>query len=169
MIAATTRELELLRSGTLDVSHPLSFEQIPLSTLMDDLLATHGYVFQRRTIGRKLEIGLARKVSFQMVLQATSRSMFLTSRLHPNLVDCYLVSGYDNVVSEITWAQRIYVRPVAGREVSLSFGKGYKLDKSDDAWSLKPLLRRRVKLSEQMLRERGWQFDLLKQVRTTQP
>jgi hypothetical protein len=170
VIAATTLELELLRNGTLDVSNPLSFEQLTLSSFTNDLLATHGYVFQRRQIGRKLEIGMARKVSFQMTFQASSRSLFLNSRLYPNLVDCYLLSGYDDVLSEITWAQRLYVRPAAGqREVTLAFGRGYKLDKSDEGWTLKPLLRRRVKLSEQVLSQRGWQFDLLNQIRAAKP
>lgn len=166
MIATTIQELESLRNGTLDVAKPLSFDQVSASALINELSATHGYVFQQRSIGSKTEIGIARTISLQMVFRASQRSMFLGSRLIPILLDCYLISGYDDVLSEVTWSKRISVRPVSrsNREVSLQLGTGYKLDKIDESWSMKPLLRRKMKLSEKVLQDRGWQFDLFKRV-----
>lgn len=167
MIATTIQELDSLRDGTLDVTKPLSFDQMPLSTLINELSASHGYVFQQRSIGKKVEIGIARRVEFQMIVRASHRSIFWTSRLCPVLFDCYLLSGYNDIVSEVTWAKRIRVWPVSPRkgEVSLAMWPGHKLDKSEEGWTLKALKRRKTKLSEKLLRDRGWQFDLVPPVR----
>jgi hypothetical protein len=171
VIATTLQELESLRNGTLDVAKPLSFEQMSVASLFNELAPTHGYVFQQRNIGRKSEFGVARTISLQMVFRTSQRSMLLGSRLIPILLDCYLVSGYDDIVSEVTWAKRITVRHVAkgNREINLRFGPGYKLDRIDDSWTLKPLLRRKVKLSEKTLQDRGWQFNLFQHVLSAQP
>jgi hypothetical protein len=164
-------ELVDLRSGTLDVSRPLSLEQLPARALIQELQTIHCFVFQERAIGKKTEIGIARKIAYELIFRRHKNSLLPVTRLYPILVDCYLISAYDDVLSEITWTRRINVRPVirSQRELKLSFGRGHKLDRTVDGWQLKPLLRRQTKLSEQLLRSHGWQFDLLPPFHTAKP
>jgi len=161
--AAAMSDLALLRKGKLSTSALSTFDQLSGQSLIDELVLVHPFVFQRRDCGRKHEIGLAREVAYELVFQKLPRSLFHGVRVYPTLLRCYLISTYDDAISEITWASRIQVRPVSGKGkgLALSFRSGFKLDKTIDGWSVKPLLRRKTVVSEESLSKRGWQFDVL--------
>ena len=75
-----------------------------------------------------------------------------------------MISSYDDEISELTWANRIHLRPPQADSDGLivRFGKGFKLEKTIDGWTIKPLLQRRVSLSASVLKKHGWQFDVLR-------
>jgi hypothetical protein len=164
MLTGTLKnDLMQITRGTLDTSAPLSFDQISGKSLIDEISADFPFVFQRRDQGQKHEVAMARKVSYELAFKKLPNTLFRGARLLPILSRCFLLSMYDDKISEVTWANRILVVPVAGKgnEIALKFGSGFKLDRSPDGWTLKPLLRRKVVLSESFLKKRGWQFDVL--------
>ncbi|HUY36262.1 MAG TPA: hypothetical protein VMV69_26225 [Pirellulales bacterium] len=164
MLSATAKnDLALLRKGKLDMSVPSAFDQLSGKSLIDELVLIYPFVFQRRDDGRKREIGMAREVAYELVFQKLRDSLFHGVRLHPTLLQCYFISTYDDSISEITWASKLQVRPFrgSGKGLALSFRSGFKLDKTMDGWTVKPLVRRKTVLSEDFLRKRGWRFDVL--------
>lgn len=156
-------ELAQLRRGTLNLASPLSFEQFSGRMLIDELRRSFPFVFQEHDRGTKHEIGLAGRVSYELEFQAVPGSLFQGVRLAPLLSRCFLISMYDDEISEITWASKIRIRPIPGptARVGLTFGRGYKLDKTIDGWALTPLLKRETILTEDFLKQRGWQFHVL--------
>lgn len=160
---AIKTDLSLLRNGSLNTASPLSFEQLSGKLLIDDLKLTYPFVFQERDCGMKHEIGLARRVSYELVFHAVSGSIFQGVQLYPLLSRCFFISTYDDEISEITWATKVRIKPIAGEKskLGLSFGGGYKLDKTIDGWTMTPLLKRETVLTEESLQHRGWQFHVL--------
>lgn len=158
--AELQNHLQSLRAGRCDPAFTSYLEQASASSLVAELLTSFPIVFQQRAFEHKREIGLAREAACLLKFRRQSNSAFPVIVARPSLVHCLLMSAYHDTVSEITWAGKIQVRSAAGGLV-LSFGKGYKLDKMVDGWSLKPLRARKVTLSEELLSARGWKFDAL--------
>lgn len=156
-------DLLQIRKGTLDTSAPFSLDHISGKSLVHELVKDYPRVFQRRDHGQKHEVAMASKVIYEMAFQKLLNSSFHGARVIPILSRCFLISTYDDRVSEVTWTNRILVMPAAGKrgEIALKFGSGFKLDRTPDGWTLNPLLRRKVILSEDFLKARGWQFDVL--------
>jgi len=172
MITETLKnDLMQIKKGTLDTSAPLSFDHVSGKSLIDEIVADFPFVFQRRDHGQKHEVAMARKVSYELAFQKLPNSLFHGARISPILSRCFLISTYDDKISEVTWANKILVAPVAGKgnEIALKFGSGFKLDRTPDGWTLKPLLRRKVVLSEAFLKKRGWQFDVLSPIGGSAP
>ncbi len=170
MISATTRsDLALLRKGKLNTSSPVSFEQLSGQALIAELRPSFPFVFLQRTLGRKQEIGMAREVSYEFMFRKLPESLFHAVQLHPALSKCFLISTYDDAISEITWVTRIQVRPapvgqenpVGQKKLALTFRSGFKLDKTIDGWTIKRLRHKTTMLREEFLKNRGWQFDVL--------
>ena len=164
MITETLKnELAQLRKGTLDTTALQSFDHLSGKSLIDEIFADYPVVFQRRDHGRKHEVALARKVSYELTFKNVPNSLFPNARIVPIISRCFLISTYDDKISEITWANRIQVVAVSGKdqELALKFGSGFKLDRTPDGWTLKRLVRRKVVLSETFLKTRGWQLDAL--------
>ena len=153
--------LSSLQLGTFDVANGQDFERISAQSLIDDLKKTHPLVFQERVIGTKHEIGLAAEISHRPNLHCVPGSLFLADHGCPVLIDCYFISTYEDRISEITWADEFRIRPIhqVPAKLGLSFGRGYKLDKTIDGWTLKALLKRESELTEEFLVKRGWQFQ----------
>jgi hypothetical protein len=152
-----------LRRGEFDASLALPLEQLSAKAFVEDLASYHPFVFQKREIGRKTEIGVAAAVVYQLVFRKKSQSGLYGAQVYPILRSCYLVSAYDDEISEVTWAANIRARPMDGdgRGLTLSLGAGFKLDKTIDGWRVTPLVRRRTNLSKEVLEKHGWQFEAL--------
>jgi hypothetical protein len=152
-----------LRHGRFDPNSAPSIESLSATALLDDMRRQYAFVFQERHIGRKTEIGMAHNVSYMLTFQHVPDSLLQGVRLYPALERCFLVSYYGDEITEITWARRILVRSsrTDGSGLFVSFSNGTKLDKTVDGWRTKPLNRKKVFLSEDVLRKRGWQFDIL--------
>lgn len=154
--------LRHLRSGTLQPADASVLEQIPADELMSDLQATYPVLFQERQVGRKHEIGIARRVQFEVAARKVLNSLIPAAHLLPVLQSCLFVSSYDNVISEITATASLHVRPEwSSKDVALKMGRGFKLDRTPDGWMIKSTKRRIIALSEQLLADRGWKFDVL--------
>ncbi len=152
-----------LRHGQFDPSAAPSIESLSAKSFVDDMRRQYAFVFQERRVGRKTEIGMAQNVSYMLTFQHVPNSLLQGVRLYPSLEKCFLISYYGDEITEIAWARRILVRPsrTDGSGLFVSFTNGTKLDKTVDGWRTKPLNRKKVLLSEDLLRKRGWQFDIL--------
>jgi hypothetical protein len=86
--------------------------------------------------------------------------------LVPVLRHCFLLSGEAEAVTGISMSPRIVIRPIHTpfHGLALTISRGFKLDKFPDGWAVKPLVNRTVKLAEDFLQQRGWRFDLFRQV-----
>ncbi len=134
-----------IRAGRCDAAQTGFFERISARSLIDELSAEHPVVFQQRTHHSKKEIGLAREQSRE------------GDRV--TLLDCYLISAYNDAIGEVTWIAEIAIRPADGGW-AVSLGGAHKLDKSPDGWSLQSLEPRETFLSARLLKDRGWQLGL---------
>lgn len=149
-----------LRTGRFDTASAACFEHLSAQSLIQELLVNYPIVFQRRTLESKVEIGLAREAACVLTFRRLGKSAFPGIHAYPSLLKCFLISAYDDAISEITWVSKIKVRGTENGLV-MSFGKGQKLDRTIDGWSIKPLRRRTVILSESVLAAHGWQSDAL--------
>ena len=152
-----------LRKGIASSELQQHLEQMSGKALVEELRVDYPIVFQERTFGRKYEIGLARKVSYEVAFRPVAGSSFPTIRLHSLLAHCFLISAYDDVISGVTWATKLRIRPVRRKEptLGLSFGSGYRFDKTVDGWVMTALLKRESLLAEEFLQKRGWQLQAL--------
>src|SRR5205807_5347487 len=119
--------------------------------------------FQERRIGRKWELSLARSFRAELAFRPIPDAIFVTVRLVPAYLNCLILNVEDDSLTGISRLTRLTVwavrKPVPG--LALKSGRGFKLDHTPDGWAIKPIRPRVVKLSEQLLRERGWRFDHL--------
>ena len=100
MLTGTSKnDLMQLRKGTLDTTAPLSFDHISGKSLIDEIVADYPFVFQRRDFGRKHEVAMARKVSYELAFQKRPNSLFHRARIIPILSRCFLISTYDDKIS----------------------------------------------------------------------
>lgn len=164
LTAVVKSALKQIRDGTFDVAAAApTFETLSARQFVDDLLDAYPFVFQRRERGRKREIGMARSVAYRLEFRKQRHAVLHRGYMLPWLERCFLVSAYDDRLSEITWIRRIYARPLAATErgLSLSFSRGYKLDRTIDGWVMQALPRTNAQLAHDLLVRRGWQFDAL--------
>jgi hypothetical protein len=154
--------LRQLRSGRLDTADATVLEQIPSDELISDLRALYPVLFQERVVARKHEIGMAHSVQFEVAARRVLKSLFPAAHLLPILRNCLFLSSYDNAIGEITTTASLHIRPDwATNNVVLKMGRGFKLDRTPDGWAIKKLKRRAITLSEELLADRGWKFDVL--------
>lgn len=155
--------LRQLRAGKADVAIAERLGQLSANELVADIRAAYPVLFQERFVGRKHEIGVARAVRFEFSAHKLRDSLLPGVCLLPVLWKCVFVSSYNDVLSEITSVASIHVRPVWNTPHStlLKLGSGVKFDCTAEGWAVKPLRRRRVTLSDDFLRKRGWKFDVL--------
>jgi hypothetical protein len=155
--------LDRLKKGEWDAGIQSYFEKLSAKTLIDELKADYGFVFLERRIGRKHEIGMAAGLLFELRHRNGSQSVFADAFLIRTLRHCFLVSSYDDALSEITWANRLLIKPSKrnSKSLRLLFGSGVKVDRTVDGWQTKPLRRGGTPLPQDVLKKRGWQFDLL--------
>jgi hypothetical protein len=165
MIAMRTKELfHNLTNGRLDRADTEMLEQTSAKQLVDELRSLYLLTFQERRIGRKWELSLARKFRAELVFRPILNAIFVSGVLVPSYLDCVMLNSEGDCVTGISRFPRLTVWPVRRPEkgLALKTGRGFKLDRTPDGWSIKPLRRRLVRLSEAFLRERGWRFDHLK-------
>jgi hypothetical protein len=164
MPATLTQDLlQRLRGGRFDPSDLSYLEQVKPDDLLADLAAGFPVCFQQRRAKGKWEIGLARSVEYRLVLRRRRQSFFVFFEVVPVLRRCLMLSGEDDRVTGVSMASRIEVRRSARppHAVRLTTARGFKLDRFPDGWELKPFLTKKVRLTEDFLRGRGWQFDAL--------
>jgi hypothetical protein len=158
MTAELKQHLQALRVGRCDAGLTTYLEQVSARTTIEQVISAVPIVFQQRTHEQKREIGLAREAACLLKFRRSTPSAFPSITALPTLVHCLLISTYDDTISEITWASRIHVRRADGG-LALSFGKGHKLDRTVDGWTIKPLRSRTATRSEDLLNSCGWRFD----------
>ena len=155
--------LDELHLGKLDSAGVEYLGGAKLSDLLTELRSSYPVVFQERTIGRKHEIGMARRIRFSLAPRQAPGSRFLSMQLRPVLQRCLLMSGYDDLVTEVTQLDSMAIRPkgTTPQSLVLKSGRGYKLDKEGDEWQVIPLGPKAVTLAEDFLEQRGWKFESL--------
>ncbi len=166
MIATRTSVLlSNLRKGTLDPEDTDLLEQTPANLIVNEFRPSFPITIQERRIGRKWELSIARSLRAELKLDPKPDGIIATFLLVPAYIDCLMLSIDDDLLTGISrqtrlaaWAIR---RPEGG--LAIRSGRGFKLDRTPDGWSIKPLRRRIVKLSAEFLRSRGWRFDHLMQ------
>jgi hypothetical protein len=159
-IHETIDVLRQLRSGEPDAAVADRLVHMSASALVADIRKAYPVLFQERAIGRKREIGAARALRFEFC-RAASVSPALC--LVPVLWKCVFVSSYDDVVSEVTSAVGIRVRPAWNmpHKTVLRLGPGVKFDNTAEEWRIRRLEQRIATLSDAFLRKRGWKFEVL--------
>jgi hypothetical protein len=162
----TEELLRHLRAGELDSAGIAYLEQLKADELVADLTAAYPFRFQERRLGRKWEVGMARSLEFRLVPYFFPGSQFLTFMVATVLQHCVMLSGEAEAVTGISATSRIVVKPIHKpfHGVALATSRGFKLDKLPDGWEVKALSKKRVKLTEDFLQQRGWRFDLFRQV-----
>ena len=164
MLPAQTEELlRRLRTGSIDPADIAALEQSKASDLLAELATDYPLRFQERRLGEKWEVGLARSLRHELAARVPRDSSFPIVFLVPVLRSCLLLSGEGDRVTGLAATTRLTVRPsrTPSQGLALTTGRGFKLEQAPDGWAVKPLHKRTVKLTEEFLRRRGWQFDLL--------
>jgi hypothetical protein len=160
----TIEFLRQLRLGKLDAENPAFPGHLSAAEFLKQIRDHYPVVFQERSIGRKAELGLARSLQFELAVSANGQQAFPPVLLFPVFRRCLLISTYDDYLSGIAMARSVRIRPskADSDQLVVTMGRGYKLDKMPDGWTLKNIPRRSTVLSEAFLRARGWQFDRLR-------
>jgi hypothetical protein len=155
--------LRRLRGGHADPSDLVYLDQLKAADLILELTATHPIRFQQRQLKGKWEVGLARTVEHRLVLGRLRDSLFMAVQIVPVLRHCLMLSGQADAVTGFSTTPQIEVRraPRLPHGVALTSYRGFKLDRFPDGWTVKGLARKKVRLTEDFLRGRGWQFDAL--------
>ena len=167
MPATQTEELlRHLRTGQLDAASLAHLEQLKADDLLADLAPRYPLRFQERRLGRKWEVSLARSLRFELRAGFVHGAPIPTWVLIPGLRHCLILSGEADAITGISLSPRLIVRPIQKPfpGLALTTSRGVKLDKLPDGWEVKPLDRKTVKLTEDFLRQRGWRFDVFRQV-----
>jgi hypothetical protein len=162
MIATQTKEfLQRLRQGVPTEDDRTFLENARADDLIAELRSVYRLTFQERHIGRKWEVSLARSLRTELVARPIPTSVFVSFEVVQVYISCLMLNIEDNLVTGISRLGRLALRTVAEPTpgLSLTTGRGYKLDFTPDGWSLKRLKKRTVTLTEPFLRNRGWNFD----------
>jgi hypothetical protein len=162
MIATQTQDLlRRLRKGTKENSDLAFLEHVNGSDWIAELKSVYPLTFQERHVRGKWEVSLASTRRPELAARPIRNSPFVSFIVVPVYVDCIMVNVEDNAVTGVSRLDRLIVRavakPVPG--LALTTGRGFKLDKTPDGWTIKRLRRRTVRLSESFLQARGWEFD----------
>jgi hypothetical protein len=167
MIASRTTELlSHLHEGSLDATDTAMLEQTSAAQLVNELRSLYPITFQERHVGKKWELSLARQFRAEIRFRVRRNGLFAYCLLVPAYVNCVMINIEDDALTGISRLSRLTVWEIAKPEpgLALKSGHGFKLDKTPDGWSLKPMRRKLVKLSGSFLQDRGWRFDHLKTV-----
>jgi hypothetical protein len=157
--------LKNLKKGLFSPDDVAFLEQIAVKDLVEELHSVYRLTLQERLVGQKCELSLARSLRLIAPLIPNSMLGYLTLRLVPDYLDCIMISAESGQITGVSRSSRLRIRQLTKPEPALELrtGRGHKLDKMPDGWSMKPLAKRTIRLSEPFLRERGWKFDLLRQ------
>lgn len=155
--------LHRLRTGNIDPADPLYLERVGADELIAELAAVHPVRFQERRLKNKWEVGLARSVEHRLLCRRLHQSPFLVVEFLPVLRHCLMLSGEGTAVTGWSFTPQVRLRrgTRAAREIVLATAAGFKLDRFPDGWEVKRLGRKKVQLTEDFLRQRGWRFDPL--------
>lgn len=164
MIAVELQEnIQRVKNGEWDNVLESYFEGMSAKKLFSELQAEYPIVFQKRQVGQKQEIGLAKEVIYGLRFRAPSPSPMMVQSTRLTYRNCLLVSEYANAVSEITWLKRVDVLRArhGAKGLRLRFSEGFKADKTVDGWHVKALFQGDRLLSMDVLKKHGWQFGVL--------
>lgn len=166
MLATQTAELlQRLRAGKPEQPDVTFLEHVNANDWLTEIRTVFRLTFQERHIRGKWEVSLARSLRTELAARPIPDSLFISFSVVPVYVNCLMINIEDNAITGVSRLDRLSVRavakPVPG--LALTTGKGFKFDKTPDGWSIKPLRRRTVRLSESFLKARGWRFDHMSQ------
>jgi len=164
MPATETAELlRRLQSGRVDLAEAAALEQVKAGELLVQLSRVYPLRFQERRLREKWEVGMARSLRWELAVQKPAGTLLPIWLLIPVWRHCVMLSGEGDDVTGVAVISRLAARPLRKPFLGLALttGRGFKLDKALEGWILKPEKRRTVKLTEEFLQKRGWQFDNL--------
>jgi hypothetical protein len=164
MLTIQSEELvRRLRAGHLDPAGIEALDQTSPREILSCLEGSYRIRFQERQFKDKWEISLAESLSY-LVAPFSRSSLFPILLMVPVFRNCLFLSGERDKISGISVATRLMVKPsrMPVKGITLTTGKGFKIDKGPDGWSIKPLEKRTVKLTEEFLQKRGWRFEVLR-------
>jgi hypothetical protein len=165
MLTAQIEELlRKIKSGVYDPSDAEFLENASSLALLGELNSEFPLCFQERRLGDKWEIGLAHSLRHEVGSFSPRDAFFPVFLLVPVFRRCLFLSGQGDTVTGVALANRLSVRPIwkPDRGLALTTGRGFKLDKAPDGWSLKSVEKRAVQLGQDFLKKRGWRFDTLR-------
>ena len=166
MISQLVRDLlPLLYQGQPGKTETDLLERITGGDLVAELRSAYPLTFQERRLRNKWEVGMARSLRTELAIHAIPNSKLFSLLVVRVFVDCVMLNIEGETVTGISRFNRLRVRafrnPSPG--LALTTSRGFKLDLTPDGWKLKPLQRRTVRLGEQFLKTRGWDFHHLAQ------
>ena len=165
MLTAQTEELlGRLRSGIFDSADVQALEQPLAHDLVAELDSRFPYRFQERRLRDKWEISMARSLHFELACRISKGASLPLLHMAPVYRHCVFLSGEGDAVTGIGVVTRLRVRPIRKpfHGLSLLTGRGFKLDRTIDGWQLNPHVKRTIKLTEDLLQKRGWNFDVMR-------
>jgi len=168
LTAQTGHLLKQLKAGVSDAADIQALSSTPAQELIAELAGKYPVCFQERRVRDKWELGRARALRYELE-RRSGDTIFPLLYLMPVLRSCLFLSGEGDSVTGISVAGRMVMRPIRKPFVGLAVttARGFKLDKSPDGWGIKPLEKRTVRLTEEFLRQRGWQFEALRSLQVT--
>ena len=168
MIGTITAELlQGIRNGSLETVDTKWLESTPADQLVLELCSSrYRITFQKRQIGRKMEISLARSLRAELAPRTIANALFVSFQVIPVYLDCLMLNIEDNRFTGMSRLSRLTVWAIRKLEpgLALKSAHGFKLDRTPDGWEMKSMRKRTVKLSAEFLRKRGWRFDHLQQL-----
>ena len=165
MLTVQTAELlRRLKNGVFDSADVQVLEHTLARDLVADIESQFPYRFQERRLHNKWEISMARSLHFELACRISKGFSFPHLDMAPVYRHCVFLSGEGDAITGISVATRLNARPIRKpfRGLSLFTGRGFKLDRIANRWELKPHAKRTVKLTEELLQKRGWNFDVMR-------
>lgn len=166
MLTAQTEDLlNRLKTGAFDQADIQALELTTAQEFLAHLESDYRFRFQERRLRDKWELGVARSLRFELTALSSKGSVFPLMIVVPIYRNCVFLTSEADVITGISVATRLTVRPIRKPTpgLALALGRGFKLDRMLDGWRLKPLGRRTVKLTDEFLQKRGWRFESLQQ------
>ncbi len=169
MAPQTQDLLRRLRKGLHDDSDLTFLEHVNATDWIAELQSVFRITLQERQIRGKWELAFARTHRTELVARSIRNSVFFSYIVVPVYLDCLMLNVEDNAVTGISRLDRLRVRAVGkpAPGLAMTTGRGFKLDNTPDGWTIKPLRRRTVRLSQSFLQTRGWHFDQMRLLMTT--
>lgn len=155
--------LRRIKTGIFDPADVEILEQPAAVDFLAELDVAYPFQFQERRLRDKWEVSLARSLRHEIEVFSSKDSLTPLVFLVPVFRGCLFLSGEGNFVTGIAATNCLSVKPIRKpfRGLSLTTGRGFKLDRSAEGWSIKPVVNRTVRLTEDFLKKRGWRFDVL--------
>jgi hypothetical protein len=156
--------LRRIRKGVFGSADTAWLEQVRASQFVEELRTSRfRLTIHERSIGRKWEVSLARTLRAELTFRPVPDATAVLPMYIPSYIDCILLNAEDDRLTGVSTLTRLTLWPVSKPVGSLTVksGRGFKLDRAPDGWSIKAMQPRTVKLSRAFLRQRGWQFEQL--------